>query len=127
MLPWCRGYSWAYPGNSGVGRRVGSGTRAVCVRPFGETREALLGTSACGAVRLEHVVQVFERPMGAAREHGFDEPRNVGKADRAREKALYRDLVRRVEHGRRGAAGAQRLVSQAQARKARHVRRLEMQ
>ena len=62
---------------------------------------------------------------GSASSVVLDDARDRGEGEPAREERRDRDLVGGVEHRRRVAAGAQRLVGEPQARKALEVRRLE--
>ena len=88
-----------------------------CLRRIAGSSAAALDDAdalARGAIGLEHVLERFERAALAAREHGLDQPRDVGEADVAGEKARDRDFVGGVEHGGRAAAGCERFVREAQ-------------
>ena len=66
------------------------------------------------------------RPVDGS-ESVLDEPRDLREANASVQERRDRDLVRRVERAREGAAALSRLAREAEQRKALEIRRLELE
>jgi hypothetical protein len=82
---------------------------------------------ACAGVGGEDRVQRIDRLRATAFQAGGNHCRDVEKTDAVIEEGSDRLFVRRIEYRRSGAAGAQRIESQAQTGEALEVGTLEVQ
>ena len=80
----------------------------------------------CG-VGVQDISQRSDRAGIEALQHFVNDRANPRKVQALLEKRLHRHLVGRVENGRRGAPGARGGPREPEARKARVIRRLEIQ